>query len=69
MNGFGALWRIRTRNHIRTRRSTPTSTGPGRAAWPRLQEKEHLMMEEERLEARQRLHEQRRACEVSLLWP
>jgi hypothetical protein len=69
MNGFGALWRIRTRNHICTRHSIPTSTEPGRAAWPRLRETEFLMMEEEHLEARQRLHERRRACEVSLLWP
>lgn len=69
MNGFGALWRVRTRNHIRTRRSIPTGTGPARAAWPRLQETEHLMLEEERLKARWALHERRRACEASLLWP
>jgi hypothetical protein len=69
MNGFGALWRIRTRNHIRTRRSIPTSTGPAWAAWPRLQETEHLMLEEERLQARRALHERRRACGVPLLWP
>jgi hypothetical protein len=69
MSGFGASWRIQTRKHIRTRRSIPTSTGPARGAWPRLQETEHLMLEGERLEARQRLHERRRACEVSLLWP
>lgn len=69
MNGFGAFWRIRTRNHIRTRRSIPISTGPGRAAWPRLQETELLTLKEERLEARQWLHKWRRACAVSLLWP
>ena len=69
MNGFGALWRIRTRKRIRTRRSVPTSTGPARAAWPRLQETEFLTLEEQRLEARRRLHEQRRACGAPLLWP
>jgi hypothetical protein len=69
MNGFGALWRIRTRKHVRTSNSVPISTGPGRAAWPRLQETELLMMEEERLKARWALHERRRACEASLLWP
>ena len=69
MNGFGTLWCIRTRKHIRTRHSIPTSTRPARAAWPRLQETESLMLEEERLEARQRLHEQRRACGTPLLWP
>jgi hypothetical protein len=69
MNGFGTLWRIRTRKHIRTRHSIPSSTGPGRAAWPRLQETELLMLEKERLAACQRLHAQRQACEASLLWP
>jgi hypothetical protein len=61
MNGFGALWRIRTRKHIRTRRSIRTSTGPARAAWPRLQETELRMLEEKRLEARQAEHKNRRA--------
>jgi hypothetical protein len=69
MSSFGTLWRIRTRKHIRTRRSISSSTEPGRAAWPRLQETELLMMEERRLQARQGLHKQRRACEASLLWP
>jgi hypothetical protein len=69
MNGFGALWRVRTRNHIRTRRSIPTSTGPARTAWPRLWETESLKLEKKRLEARQRLHERRQACRVPLLWP
>jgi len=62
MSGFGTLWRIRTRKHIRTRRSIPSSTGPGRATWPRQQETELLVLEEERLTARQQLHEQRRWC-------
>jgi len=61
MSGFGTLWRIRTRKHIRTVRSIPTSTGPGRAAWPRFQETELRMLEEERLKARRAEHEKRRA--------
>ncbi len=60
MSGFGALWRIRTRKHIRTMRSIPTSTGPVRAAWPRHQEAELRMLEEERLKARRAEHEKRR---------
>jgi hypothetical protein len=62
MSGFGALWRIRTRKHIRTRRSIPISTGSGRALWPRLQETERQSWEAERLQARQRWHKRRRAC-------
>ena len=54
MSDFGTLWRIRTREHIRTRRSIPTSTRPGRALWPRLQETEKLKMESERLKVRRR---------------
>lgn len=54
MSGFGALWRIRTHKHIRTRRSMPTSTGPARAAWPRLRETETLKVEEQRLKNRRR---------------
>ena len=69
MNSFGALWRVRTRKHIRTKHSIRTSTGPAQAAWPRLQETESLMLEEQRSGARQRLHEKRRACSTSLLWP
>ncbi|MGA9351841.1 MAG: hypothetical protein WBW48_23980 [Anaerolineae bacterium] len=61
MNGFGALWRIRTHKHIRTKRSIPTNTGPARAAWPRLQETESLTLEEERLKARRAEHEKRQA--------
>ena len=61
MSGFGALWRIRTRKHIRTLRSIPTSTGPARADWPKHQETELRMLEEERLKARQAEHENRRA--------
>jgi hypothetical protein len=68
MNGFGTLWRTRTRKHIRTRCSIPSSTGPARAAWPRLREAESLRLEEERLKARQGLHKQRRACRAQLLW-
>jgi hypothetical protein len=62
-SGFGALWRIRTRKHIRTTRSIPTSSGTraGDVYWD--QETERLEVEEERLEERRTLHEQRRAIQ------
>jgi hypothetical protein len=59
MNGFGDLWRIRTRKHIRTMRSLRTQTGSARALWPRLQESERQKVEMERLRKRRRLHAQR----------
>lgn len=62
MSGFGILWRIRTRKHIRTMHSVPASTGPGRARWPRVQEGERIAREMARLRARRRLHERRTAC-------
>jgi hypothetical protein len=62
MSGFGALWRIRTRKHIRTVRSIPTSTGPSGTVY-RDQETERLALEEERLKERHMLHEQRRAIQ------
>lgn len=34
--------RIRTHRHIRSMRSLLTSTGPGRARWPRLRETEQI---------------------------
>lgn len=55
MRSFGALWRICTHKHIRTMRSTASSTGPRRAAWPRLQETERIRQEATRLQARRRL--------------
>jgi hypothetical protein len=62
MSGFGTLWRIRTRKHIRTMYSIPTSTGPDRDLWPRLQETEQQRREEKRLQERRQLHEKRRDC-------
>ena len=62
MDGFGTLWRIRTRKHIRTMRSIPTITGPGRDIWPRVQETERQSREAERLQTRRWLHERRQAC-------
>ncbi len=61
MGGFGTLWRIRTRKHMRTHRSLFTSTGSARARWPRLQETESLLWELKRLRARRQLHAPRRA--------
>jgi hypothetical protein len=63
MSGFGALWRIRTRKHIRTTRSIPTSSGARGGAVYRDQETERLALEEERLEEHRALHEQRRAIQ------
>ena len=61
--GFGALWRIRTRKHIRTTRSIPTSTGRRGGAANRDGETAHIKMKEEQLQDRQRLHEQRRVIQ------
>jgi len=60
MSGFGALWRIRRRKHIRAMRSISTSTGP-RGTVHRDQETARLSVEEERLKARRAEHENRRA--------
>jgi hypothetical protein len=59
INGFGSLWRVRTRKHIRTMRSLRTQTGSARALWPRLQESERQKVEMERLRKRRHLHAQR----------
>ena len=63
MSGFGALWRIRTRKHIRTTRSIPTSTGRRGETVDRDQETERLKVEEERLKAWQAEHEKRQAIQ------
>jgi len=62
MSGFGTLWRIRTRKHIRTARSIPRSSGLSGPAH-RDQETVHLEVEEQRLKERRFLHEQRRAIQ------
>ncbi|MDO9065993.1 MAG: hypothetical protein Q7U96_02795 [Chloroflexota bacterium] len=61
-SGFGALWRVRTRKHVRTVRSILTSTGPGGTVY-RDEETARLRVEEERLEAWQAEHEKRRAIQ------
>jgi hypothetical protein len=60
--GFGALWRIRTRKHIRSIRSIPTRAGPAETAYGE-QETARLKVEEERLEAWRAEHEKRRAIQ------
>ena len=40
----------RTHRHMRTIRSIPASTGPGRARWPRLRETEQIQDELRRLQ-------------------
>ena len=62
MSGFGDLWRVRTRKHIRTMRSIFSSTGPDRATWPRLQETEAIRLEEKRLKASRQLHSSGGTC-------
>lgn len=64
--GFGVLWRVRTRKHIRTVRSIPTSTGRRGETVDRDQETARLRVEEEQLEERRALHEQRRAIQRQL---
>jgi len=63
MSGFGTLWRIRTRKHIRTVRSIPTSTGRRGETVDRDQETAHLRVEEEQLKERCALQKQRRAIQ------
>jgi len=62
MSGFGGLQRIRTRKHIRTIRSIPTSTDP---SWSvdRGQETACLGEEEARLKVRRTEHERRRSIQ------
>lgn len=55
MSGYDTLWCIRTHKHIRTMRSIPTHTGPGRDNWPKVQETERLRLEQRRLRNRQAL--------------
>lgn len=57
------LSHIPTLRHIRTMRSIPTNTGPGRGRWLRLQETEQQRWEQERLVARRRLHERWQAIQ------
>jgi hypothetical protein len=55
---------ILTRRHIRTRCSLRTSTGPGRASWPRLQETERLQLALERLARRRAAQKEPRDLQV-----
>ena len=64
MNGFGALWRLKTHRSIRTMRSVPTATGSGREVWRRVQETVDVMAEGERRKVRRAQHERRRAAEI-----
>ncbi len=54
MKRLSALGRIRTHRNIRTRYSILTSTGPGRARWPRLREVEQLYVEEKHVKSGRR---------------
>jgi len=68
MSGFSALWRIRTRKNIRTARSIPRGPGPEGAIY-RLWETVLLRVEEERLEGRRLLYQQRLAIQRLLALP
>ena len=63
-NGFGSLYRAKTRKHLRTSRSVRTHTGPGQIHWPVTREVEAagLKMSDARLRRWRRLHEERRAA-------
>ncbi len=63
-NGFGALYRVKTRKHLRTSRSVRASTGPGQIHWPETRDVETatLNLQDARLKRWRRLHEERRAA-------
>ena len=63
-NGFGALYRVRTRKHLRTSRSIRTSTGPGQIHWPVTRDVEAatLKLQDSRLKRWRRQHKEQRAA-------
>ena len=65
MSSFGSLWRVKTRQHIRTMNSIATSTGPDLATLYTA----HRRSEFSRLKARRRLHTQREAGQAVVVWP
>ena len=65
MSSFGSLWRVKTRQHIRTMKSIATSTGPDLATLYAT----HRRSECSRLKARRRLHTQREAGKAVMVWP
>ena len=60
-NGFGSLYRAKTRKHLRTSRSIRTSTGQVCGLVTRDVETAGLKLEEGRLKRWTRWHEERRA--------
>ena len=63
-NGFGSLYRAKTRKHLRTSRSVRTSTGAGSYLWPEIRDVETatLKLQDARLKRWQRQHEEQRAA-------
>ena len=63
-NGFGALYRVKTRQHLRTSGSIRTSTGPGQLHWPETRDVEtaSLKLADACLKQWRRRHEERRAA-------
>jgi hypothetical protein len=64
MSSFGSLWRVKTRQHIRTMNSIATTTGPALATLAEA----HRRRETRRLKARRLFHAQREAGKAVLLW-
>ena len=64
MSSFGSLWRVKTRQHIRTMNSISTTTGPVLAT-PYAARRRR---ESSRLRARRWLHERREASRAAVLW-
>ena len=63
-NGFGALYRVKTRKHLCASRSIRTSISPGQFHWPVTRDVEgaNLKLAEACLKQWQRRHEERRAA-------
>ena len=64
MNSFGSLWRVKTRQHIRTMNSIATTTGPALATLYEARRRR----QSNRLKARRQFYAQREAGKTVLLW-
>ena len=63
-NGFGALYRVKTRQHLRTSGAIRASTGPGQLHWPVTRDVKtaNLKLADACLKKWRRWHEERRAA-------
>ncbi len=64
MNSFGSLWRVKTRQHIRTMNSISTTTGPALAVPYAARRQRELS----RLKVRRWLYGQREAGRTVVSW-